>query len=531
MFKNNNSIVKVNHRDNGFEDEGNSYVFFKNVADVGGISSTTLNSLLYKVTNSGIDSYNITSISRAGSSVLGGGSNVLATYNRKFEKLFAHISYLQFEGTTIDTFVKTTNVKPVDSSSINFPSYTQTDYERTFLNQEHFFTNQKLIASRINETLNNIKNSLLYKVNLKSSVSYLSPVIDLNTSSVKTSTNRVENSTGFEDRYGKRYQILKFLPLYNLSLTLVGNENNLSSLAAGQTVIGKTSKAEATIVSIDGNVFLVKLRTDTTFQASEQIDFATPAGVKVSGVSASVISSNEVTFNFSENANVYAVYPFNANIEYSNKINGKVISWDSRDKELVVENSYAPISNDYTNATTGSPFVRLEEDQQPDIFRVGDVLLTNEDTYVEVSSMEYSTGVDYIPEDSSKNTSALAKYVSKEVYINNPGTSINIKLTANVKNTENILVLYKIKESSLETNFEDINWKYFNVNGTSDNNDLATPENTISGLYEKQSSYQEFSYTINDLPEFTSFAIKLVMKTDDPAYAPKLQDVRAVASY
>lgn len=531
LFKNNNSIIKVNHRDHGFEDQGNSYVFFKNAKDIGGISSSTLNSLLYKISNSGIDSYNITATSRAGSSVLGGGSNVLASYNRKFEKLFANISFLQFEGTKIDTFVKTTNVTPVDSASLNFPSYTQTDYEKTFLNQEHFFTNQKLIASRINETLNDIDYSLLYKINLSSNVSYLSPVIDLRYSSVKTSTNRVENSTGFEDRYGKRYQVLKFLPLYNLSLTLVGNPNNLASIANGQTLTGQTSKAQASIVSFNGNVFLIKLRTDTTFAANEQVTFSTPAGVKLSGVSASVISSTEVPFSFSEGSNVFAVYPFNANIAYTNSINGKTISWDSRDKELVIENSYVPISNDYFNATTGAPFVRVSEGQQPDIFRVGDVLLTNEKTYVEVSSMSYSTGVDYIPEDSAKNTSALAKYVSKEVSISNPGTSINVKLTANVKDIENIKVFYKIKESSLEINFDDVNWNYFNQNGNPDNRDLATPENTISGLYEKQSSYQELSYSAADLPEFTSFAIKIVMKTDDPAYAPKIQDVRAVASF
>jgi hypothetical protein len=145
--------------------------------------------------------------------------------------------------------------------------------------------------------------------------------------------------------------------------------------------------------------------------------------------------------------------------------------------------------------------------------------------------MNFTTGVDFTPETSSRNSSGLAKYVSKEVAINSPGTSIDVRITANVKDTENIKILYKFKEASLQSNFEDINWKYFNIDGSPDNNDLATAENSISAIVEKQSSYQEFKYSATNLPEFTSFAIKIIMKTDDPAYAPKIQDVRAVASF
>ena len=177
LFKNNNKLVKVYHRDHGFEDDGMSSVYFRGSEDVGGISSTVLNAKLFDVKNSGLDSYVIEMPTRAGSSLFGGGDYVFATYNRKYEKLYAQISYLQLEGTTIDTEVKTTNITSLDSTSVNFPSYTQSEYERTFLNQEHYFTNQKIIASRINSTLNNIDRSLTYKVNMTSNVSYLSPVI------------------------------------------------------------------------------------------------------------------------------------------------------------------------------------------------------------------------------------------------------------------------------------------------------------------------------------------------------------------
>ena len=65
LFKNNNSIVKVNHRDHGFETTGNSYVFYRSAKEIGGVTASILNSTLFQVSNSGVDTYNIQSSSQA----------------------------------------------------------------------------------------------------------------------------------------------------------------------------------------------------------------------------------------------------------------------------------------------------------------------------------------------------------------------------------------------------------------------------------------------------------------------------------
>jgi len=155
LFKNNNNVVKISHRDNGF-DSGNSYVFFKNAENVGGITGSQLNTELYQVSNHGVDYYNITSNAKASANAFGGGDSVLATYNRKFEKIHAVVPNLAFSGTKVESYVKTTNVSPVDDNVNTFTSYSQTDYERTFLNEDVFFINQKMIASRINQIINNV---------------------------------------------------------------------------------------------------------------------------------------------------------------------------------------------------------------------------------------------------------------------------------------------------------------------------------------------------------------------------------------
>ena len=127
FFKNNNSIVKVNHRDHGFETSGKSYVFYRTAAEIGGVTAYILNITLLQVSNSGVDTYNIQSSSQAAGNSVGGGDVVYASFNRKYETLYPQVSYLSFTGTILNTSVKTTNVIPVDSTTTNYTSYSESE--------------------------------------------------------------------------------------------------------------------------------------------------------------------------------------------------------------------------------------------------------------------------------------------------------------------------------------------------------------------------------------------------------------------
>ena len=52
---------------------GKSYVFYRTAKEIGGVTASILNSTLFQVTNSGIDTYNIQSSSQAAGNSLGGG--------------------------------------------------------------------------------------------------------------------------------------------------------------------------------------------------------------------------------------------------------------------------------------------------------------------------------------------------------------------------------------------------------------------------------------------------------------------------
>ena len=542
LFKNNNSVIKVNHRDHGFEDGGKSYVFFRTVSDVGGITSEVLNTNLFEVTNSGLDSYNIRTITKASQSAFGGGSTAYASYNRKFETLYPQVHYLTVTGTKLETKVKTTNIIPVDSSTQNYTSYSQTDFEKTFLNEPHYFDNQKVIASEINETLNNINRSLTYKMDLSSTVSYLSPVVDLSNASVKTVTNRIENASGQEDRYGRRNQILEFYPVFTfaLSTTTVGvtYQNN-------QSIKGKTSQATGSIAKVDGNNIWVKLSTKQGFVNGEEVELtqsiSNPVTVGSNPSLVTPVINSSTQSAAGESITIVARNPVESKIleTYDNRITGKSIIWNKTTRQLTLRTDIRPINDDYNGRIIDSNlYARTNEvtDQIADVFRVGDIISypnqpDDEAFFMEVAKVTYSDGIDFVAEDTSKNSSSVSKYVTKEIYINNPATAIDVHLLANIKDVSNIEVLYKYKRASSQENFDDSEWIYFNESGEPDSLELATAENNISSIVEKQSSYQDLKYSVSDLPEFSSFAIKIVMKGVDPAYVPKIQDIRAVAAF
>ena len=545
LFKNNNSIIKINHRDNGFEDSGNSYVFFRGADEAGGIPSETYNTNLFRVANAGVDSYTIRTITNASRSSVSGG-HVYATYNRKFEVLYPQVHYLTVSGTKLEASVKTTNIIPIDSSTTNYTSYSQSGFEKTFLNEAHYFENQKVIASEINETLNDLDRSITYKIDLSSEVSYLSPVIDLASASLKTVSNRIENAGGQENRYGRRNQLIEFYPVFSFTLSTttpgVTYQNN-------QSIKGKTSAANGTIAKVDGNQIWVKVKTKQGFVIGEQVELTQFASSQSAPTVTVGSSPSQVTpiINSStqsaagESISIVARNPVESKIleTYDNKITGKSIVWNRTTRVLTLRTDVQPINDNYTARIIDSTlYSRRNEvaDQIADIFRVGDIISypdqpDDEAFFMEVAKVEYSSGVDFVAEDTSKNSSSIAKYVTKEITITNPATAVDVHLLANVKNIENIEVLYKYKRASSQENFEDAEWFYFNDNGLPDTLEIATSENTISSVVEKQSSYQDLKYSVSNLPEFSSFAIKVVMKGVDPAYVPKIQDIRAVAAF
>jgi len=248
---------------------------------------------------------------------------------------------------------------------------------------------------------------------------------------------------------------------------------------------------------------------------------------------------SQVLVNINDASTIVARNPSTITETYDNVITGKTVIWNNQTQELTIRVDTQPILDDFTGRIQdNTAFNRnaIVGDQVDDIFRVGDFIKYPEQTddeayFLEVGTVSYTNGSEFVPEDSSRNSSSIAKYLTKEVSISSPATAIDVHLTVNVKDFANVRVLYKYKKASSQENFDDLDWEYFNADGSPDNLEIATPENSISSVVEKQSSYQDVKYSVSDLPEFSSFAIKVVMKGVDPAFVPKIQDIRAVAAF
>ena len=94
--------------------------------------------------------------------------------------------------------------------------------------------------------------------------------------------------------------------------------------------------------------------------------------------------------------------------------------------------------------------------------------------------------------------------------------------------TAELEVLFKILRSDSSDDFDDLGYEYFNTTGIPDN--AAAKSLTIN-------DFQEYVYSAGvkddglgeSLPEFASFAIKIVMKGTNAAQPPRIKDLRAIA--
>ena len=536
LFKANNAIVKVYQRDHGFEDSGRSQVFYRFVDDFFGISGSEFVSNYYTVDSCGLDYYTIKNFSQIGDTGRGGGIRMYASKNVKFEKLYADVAYLQAPNTTITSSVRTTNVLPLDSTSTNYVSYSTSDYETTFLNQEQYFENQKFVSSNVNEILNQTGKSLSYRIDLSSDVDYLSPLVDLRNVSVKTSSTRIDNTTGYEDRFGVRYQVLKFWPVY--TFTIAGLDPVSFPISNRQIIQGQNSGASAEVIKVSGSTITVIMTNEGLFETGERPIFGTDLtyndepNVRIDGV------INEIIPPFKINDLIVA-YNSVADQEYTNIINGRILLWDLDARELVVRTEKKPINNDYTSPLPAGGLGNVDYErntvlanQEDDIFRVGDGIkfdgsLDGTELNIKVKEVSYKPGVDYKDDIEVVNTSSSAKYLTKEATLKTSSTSLDVRMTANSSNRDDIKVFYRTLESSSQENLSTFKWEEMDL-------DLVGVEfkksDTISGVFESQNNYQELKFFVNELIPFTKYQIKIVLKSNDPVFAPKVQDLRVVAS-
>ena len=124
-------------------------------------------------------------------------------------------------------------------------------------------------------------------------------------------------------------------------------------------------------------------------------------------------------------------------------------------------------------------------------------------------------------------------YVSNRVNLQESANSLKVLLSSYRNISSDIRVLYKIFVPNVPD--DDQNWELFpgynNLNASgqiidSKNNDGRSDSNVRSSL---DNEYLEYSFTIDNLPSFTGFAIKIVGTSSNQAYSPLIKGLRVIA--
>jgi len=508
LFGSNQKILRVNHPNHGMK-EGD-LVIIDNAVGAGaengifGVPVTLINGL-HSVSNVGIDEYcifidttlwNAANVAMTGSGS-GGGNAMTATTNKLYQIVSPQVALLTFPSSTVSQNIKTVYGKPADSTTTNEYKISPTYFISS--NDNYYFEESRIIASAVNEvyrgqsSLMNGERSVTQTISLQTSKDNITPVLDANRCNLITVSSRMDNPTGKEDRFGTVSQ----------TLSVDVNSDYTVSTVSPDVV----STAVFTYTSPSGGDFINTIDTSTRLTqagsgASGQIvsvDLANST-LKLIDVTGTFIAGNPVTQS-----------AVTATLSTITLKSGIVIGWDSG---------------------TGSLKVKVTTE---DLFVSGDIIDdsnsgTSPITYRLINSVTGSNGFLFVGEDSF-NSSSSSKYLTKEVTLETPGTSLDCKITANMFDNKNIKVFYKVRPDGSSDDFKNISWEAFNGTGYSDNTTTVIPSNlkSFSPSVEDLGSYLEYAYSVDDLKPFSSFAIKIVFAGDNPSLAPRIEDIRAIA--
>jgi hypothetical protein len=130
------------------------------------------------------------------------------------------------------------------------------------------------------------------------------------------------------------------------------------------------------------------------------------------------------------------------------------------------------------------------------------------------------------------------QYVSKETNLINPATSIQVILDGHMNVYSDIRAFYAIDNKQ---NFDPIfipfpGWDNLDSNkqiiSAANNNgkpDSYIPPSSSLGFSSPTLEFKEYKFTINNLPSFNSYRIKIVLTSTNQAYPPRIRDLKVIA--
>ena len=129
-------------------------------------------------------------------------------------------------------------------------------------------------------------------------------------------------------------------------------------------------------------------------------------------------------------------------------------------------------------------------------------------------------------------------YLSKPIRLKIPANSIKVLLKASHMRDNDIRVLYQLfRDDAPETamNYELFpGFSNYRVDGDGIKRviDIAESDGTNDSkvVFGDDPTFKDYEYSVDNLPEFNAFAIKIVMASENQALVPKIKDLRAIST-
>jgi hypothetical protein len=404
-FNNNSSVITVTHPNHGMQNGAN--VTLSGFNGDYNIPASNVNAK-HTIGNVLVDTYTITVGNIANQSAIHVSSNIRATEDLVFDVMQPIVQFQNFTGTTV--------AFKANTAPATFFSGRSTTPVDVLANENNYFSTPQAIKSTPNENLTSGtgRKSFELRALMTTTEDNLSPVIDLNRSSLITVHNKIDDITlaSADFAHDTRNVITANVSISFSGNSLVTTEANAANILASIDV-GKT-------IVISGA--------------------ATPAN-NVSAVVSKVV-------NVSGIANIFTYTAF-------------------------------------TTESTGAP-VTIQQKER------------------------------FVDERANENGSAASKYVTRQINLQNPSKFLKIMFAANIPNEANVDVYYRTLVVGSNEPLSKVNY---------------TQVQPVSAIVKSQDPgvFNDVTYELDDLPLFTSAAIKIVFRSTNSSQVPSIKDLRVIA--
>lgn len=146
-------------------------------------------------------------------------------------------------------------------------------------------------------------------------------------------------------------------------------------------------------------------------------------------------------------------------------------------------------------------------------------LIDNQDSDASVVS-PLNNPIEFVNETNASNGSHASKHIARPVTLEQPAVGLKVLIGANRPNLANFDLYYRTLEAGSEESIAEQPY-------------ILAEQETIVQTDENRSIFREYEYTIGglggDLNPFTTFQLKIVMRSSNSSKIPTFRDIRAIA--